>query len=362
MDKEKASLFRLHMSPGIGRSTLFRIKEAFGSFTTALTAPPEEFIRMARLTPRQANTILSPNDPVLKAGYIALEQHKVRLISFWDDNYPESLRHIHDPPALLYLRGLLPKGDCFSIVGSRRATAGGLLLTREISAELAKRDLCIVSGLARGIDTAAHRGALNADGKTIAVLGCGIDRIYPPENQRIFEQILERNAIISEFPPGVEPLPGHFPARNRIISGLARGVLVVEAAEGSGSLITGDFALEQGRELFAVPGAVKNSTSTGTNRLIKQGAQVVTEAADILQVLWPDSQTISNKKAEDQFLDTLEGSARKLYQTLNFEPQHSDELGRVCGLTPMEVSATLLDLELQGGVQALPGGRYIRSR
>ena len=362
MDKEKASLFRLQISPGIGRTALFKIKLAFGSFATALTAPPEDLIRMARLNPRQAKNILSLDDPILKNGLIALEQHSVNLISFWDENYPAPLRHIHDPPALLYLRGQLPQGDCLSIVGSRRATAGGLLLTREISAELAKRDLCIVSGLARGIDTAAHRGALDVDGKTIAVLGCGIDYIYPPENHNIFHQILENNAIISEFPPGTQPLPGHFPGRNRIISGLSRGVLIVEAADGSGSLITGDFALEQGRELFAVPGAVKSSTSAGTNRLIKEGAQVVTEAADILQLLWPDSQTSSTKAAEDQFLNTLDGSARKLYQSLNFEPQHSDELGRACGLTPMEVSATLLDLELRGGVLALPGGRYIRSR
>ncbi len=362
MDQEKTSLFRLHMSPGIGRTALFKLKKTFGSFTTALTAPPEDLVRMAQLTPRQANSILARDEPSLIQGFAALDQYSVSLVSFWDDNYPESLRHIHDPPSLFYLRGQLPKADCFSIVGSRRATASGLLLTKEISSELAKRGICVVSCLARGIDTAAHQGALNADGQTIAVLGCGIDRIYPPENSRLFQQILEKNAIISEFPPGVQPLPGHFPGRNRIISGLARGVLIVEAADGSGSLITGDFALEQGRELFAVPGAVKNSTSYGTNRLIKDGAQVVTEAEDILQALWPNLPTASVKKAEDIFIAELDGRTRKLYQTLNFEPQHGDELGRACGLTPMEVSAILLDLELRGGVQTLPGGRYIRSR
>ena len=362
MNHEKASLFRLHMSPGVGRTSLFRLRKTFGSFTTALTAPPEDLVRMAQLTPRQANSILPRDAPTLIQGFKILERYSVSLVSFWDDNYPEVLRHIHDPPALLYLRGQLPEGDGLAIVGSRRATAGGSLLTREISAELAKRGVCIVSGLARGIDTAAHLGALNAEGNTIAVLGCGIDRVYPSENQQLFQRILEKNAIISEFPPGVQPLPGHFPGRNRIISGLARGVLIVEAAEGSGSLITGDFALEQGRELFAVPGAVKNSTSCGTNRLIKEGAQVVTEAEDILQILWPDLPTVSAKKAEESFIAELDGSALKLYQTLNFEPRHADELGRACGLTPMEVSATLLDLELRGGVLTLPGGRYIRSR
>jgi DNA processing protein len=362
MNQEKSSLFRLHMSPGIGRAALFKLKRAFGSFTSALTAPAEDLVRVAQLSPRQADAVLARDDAALYQGFETLERYAVRLISFWDANYPESLRHIHDPPALLYLRGELPDTECFAIVGSRHATTGGLILTREIATELAKRGVCVVSGLARGIDTAAHIGALKAEGPTIAVLGCGIDRIYPPENDRLFHQILEQNAIISEFPPGIEPLAGHFPGRNRIISGLARGVLIVEAANGSGSLITGDFALEQGRELFAVPGAVKNSTSRGTNRLIKDGAQVVTEAQDILQALWPDLPTTSVKKAEDLFIAQLDGSARKLYQTLNFEPQHGDELGRACGLTPMEVSAILLDLELRGGVQSLPGGRYIRSR
>lgn len=362
MDQEKKSLFRLHMSPGIGRTTLFKLQKIFGSFTTALTAPPEELARIAQLTPLQTNAILPCDDPALKRGFAALEQCAVSLISFWDDKYPESLRHIHDPPALLYLRGQLPPGDCFAIVGSRRATTNGLLLTREISNELATRGVCVVSGLARGIDTAAHQGALNAEGHTIAVLGCGIDRVYPPENTPLFHQILERNAIISEFPPGVQPLPGHFPSRNRIISGLARGVLIVEAADGSGSLITGDFALEQGRELFAVPGSVKSSTSYGTNRLIKDGAQVVTEAEDIFLALWPELPTARVKKADELFSAQLDGGTLRLYQALNFEPQHGDELGRACGLTPMEVSAILLDLELRGGVQPLPGGRYIRSR
>lgn len=362
MDQEKCSLFRLHMSPGMGRTALFKLKAAFGSFTRALTAPPEEMVRMAQTTPRLANCILASDDPDLLQGFTTLQNHKISLISFWDDNYPECLRHIHDPPALLYLRGQLSKSESFAIVGSRRATTAGLRLTEEISAELASRGITIVSGLARGIDTAAHRGALAARGRTIAVLGCGVDRIYPPENGSLFQQILENNAIISEYPPGTPPLAGHFPGRNRIISGLTRGVLIVEAASGSGSLITGDFALEQGRELFAVPGAVNSFTSCGTNRLIKEGAQVVTEVNDILQSLWPALPSASEKQAEETLAAELDGAALKLYQSLDSEPKHGDDLGRACGLTPMEVSAILLDLELRGGVQTLPGGRYIRSR
>lgn len=362
MDKEAGSLFRLHLSPGMGRTALFKLKRAFGSFSTALTVPPEEMVRLAQLSPRQANGILASDSDELRNGRTLLEQLGVRLISFWNSDYPECLRHIHDPPALLYLRGQLPAGDAFAIVGSRRATNAGLRLTEEISHELASRGIAIVSGLARGIDTAAHRGALEANGRTIAVLGCGIDKIYPPENSNLYLRIQEANAIISEFPPGTPPAPGHFPGRNRIISGLSQGVLVVEAADGSGSLITGDFALEQGRELFAVPGAVKNATSFGTNRLIKDGAQVVTEAADILQLLWPALPSAREKQAEESLAAELEGPALQLYQNLDFEPQHADDLGRRCGLTPMEVSAILLDLELRGGVRTLPGGRYVRNR
>ncbi|MCF6178036.1 MAG: DNA-processing protein DprA [Geopsychrobacter sp.] len=361
MDQEHCSLFRLHMSPGIGRISLFKLRKAFGSFSAVLSAPPEELSRFARLSSNRAQSILALNDPQLLRGQKLLESLQARIISFWDREYPDCLRHIHDPPALLYLRGTLPAGEGFAIVGSRRATVSGLRLTEEIAAELAQRKVTIISGLARGIDTAAHRGALDAAGTTIAVLGCGIDRVYPPENAALFQRILQQNAIVTEFPPGVQPLAGHFPGRNRIISGLSRGVLVVEAASDSGSLITGDFALEQGRELFAVPGAVKNSTSFGTNRLIKQGAQVVTEASDILLSLWPNLPDAKTRDAEEQLSAQLEGTTLKVYKKLNFEPQHADELGRACGLTPMEVSAILLDLELRGGVQTLPGGRYIRN-
>jgi DNA processing protein len=291
-----------------------------------------------------------------------MEQLKVRLISYWDDDYPAPLKQIHDPPALLYLRGRLPEKDAFAIVGSRLATSGGLQVTRDIASELASRGVTIVSGLARGIDTAAHLGALDADGATIAVLGCGIDRVYPPENSRLFHRILEQNAVISEFPPGTPPLAGHFPGRNRIISGLSRGVLVVEAACGSGSLITSEFALEQGREVFAVPGSIKHKTSSGPNQLLKEGAVLVTGADDIVQLLWPMLPSGKQQKTDTDFIKGLDIRQRSVYQLLDTDPQHIDEIGRKCNLTPMDVSAILLDLELQGGVQALPGRYYIRGQ
>lgn len=362
MMQQNFDLLRLHLTPGLGRGTLFKLRESFGSFSAVLDASPAQLQQCAGLTKTVKDALANPDESIFRQARRLLEHLGVQLVSFWDVGYPAALKQIHDPPALLYLRGTLPETEAFAIVGSRKATPGGLQLTREISAELASRGITIVSGMARGIDSAAHLGALDVSGSTVAVLGCGIDRIYPSENNRLFYRILEKNAIISEYPPGTPPLAGHFPGRNRIISGLSRGVLVVEAADNSGSLITSDFALEQGREVFSVPGAVKSKTSSGTNRLIKEGAQVVTEADDILQLLWPKLPSKTQQHADITFIEQLDERQRNLYQCLDAEPQHIDEIGRKCNLTPMELSAILLDLELRGGVQALPGRYYIRGQ
>ncbi|SHI90699.1 DNA protecting protein DprA [Malonomonas rubra DSM 5091] len=361
MDINQSALLRLHLTRGIGRVALFKLQHQFGSFTDALRASPVQ-LEHAGLSAKVISQIPAKNDRAFLSICDRLDKLQVRLISFWDAEYPPLLRHIHDPPALLYLRGQIPEQDCFAIVGSRRATPGGLQLTHKLAGDLAEYDICIVSGLARGVDSAAHRGAIDRNGKTIAVLGCGVDYIYPPENSCLYMEMAENQAIISEYAPSTQPLAGHFPGRNRIISGLSKGVLIVEAAEKSGSLITGDFALEQGRELFATPGAVQSPTSQGVNRLLKEGAQLVTEADDILQNLWPSRLTRKQRQQDNQFAKQLTGAALKLYQQLGHEPLHIDEIGRKCGLTPMEVSAILLDLELQGGVQMLPGNSYIRGQ
>ncbi|PLX87006.1 MAG: DNA-protecting protein DprA [Desulfuromonas sp.] len=362
MSEEHLALLWFHMIPGIGRSALFKLREGFASFVAARNATPNELRRHTNLSPALISAIAGASSQNFRQARRHLDSLNAQLISFWDPSYPALLKEIHDPPAVLYLLGTLPDNDAFAIVGSRKATPGGLQLTEEIAAELAARGITIVSGLARGIDSAAHSGALSASGPTIAVLGCGIDRIYPPENTRLFHRIVEKNAVITEYAPGTPPLPGHFPGRNRIISGLSHGTLVVEAAEGSGSLITCDFALDQGRDVFAVPGAVKNRTSSGPNRLIKDGAHVVTDAGDILQALWPALPTQQQQSVESALLEKLSGQQKNLYTILDSEPRHIDEIGRKCGLTPMEVSAILLDLELQGAVQALPGRHYIRGQ
>lgn len=359
MDRTQQALLQLHLTPRLGRVALFKLHHYFGDFITALAAPPRQW-HEAGLSENLYAAVPKETDPFFQRILKKLITLHVRLISFWDDDYPALLREIHDPPALLYLRGKLPRQDCLAIVGSRRATRSGLNATTELATTLAQHNICIVSGLARGVDSSAHRGALAAQGATIAVLGCGIDRVYPPENSKLFHQIIENNAIITEYPPETPPLAGHFPGRNRIISGLSHGVLIVEAAEKSGSLITGDFALEQGRELFAIPGTLQSPNSRGTNKLLKDGAQLVTEADDILQALWPNRPSLQQQKKHEGLAEQLDKRTREVFEKLGHEPRHSDEIARQCGLTPMELSAILLDLELRGAIQALPGHFYIR--
>jgi DNA processing protein len=363
MRGEAAAWVRLHLTRGLGRAGLIRLIAAFGSPEAALAAAPSTWQKQAGVRDLVAASVPAADDPLLAQSLAELNRLSVRIITLWDEDlYPPLLRTIHDPPALLYLRGALPPGEALAVVGARRASSAGRRLTEELCRELAARDIAVVSGLARGIDSAAHLGALAGGGPTLGVLGCGIDQIYPPENAPLFLRLADQGGILSEYPPGTPPLAGHFPGRNRIISGLARGVLVVEAAEGSGSLITVDFALEQGREVFAVPGAVHAATSGGVNRLLKEGAHLVTGIEDILQVLWPRQPGRTLRKALDSGVDELDPKTRKVFGELSENPLHIDELAGISGLTPMEVSTILLNLELNGGVQQLPGMRFVRSR
>lgn len=360
MTASDAAWLRLHLTRGLGRVGLLRLMQAFDDIDEILAAGPRGW-QQAGIRPSVAEALPAGTDPQLQNALKSLEETGARIVPFCDQEaYPELLRSIPDPPALLYVRGQIPSGEALAVVGARRASPAGLRLTSELCTTLAGRGIAIVSGLARGIDTAAHQGALAGDGPTLAVLGCGIDQIYPPENERLYHRIAERGALISEYPPGAPPLAAHFPGRNRIISGLCRGVLVVEAAAGSGSLITVDFALEQGREVFAVPAQVFSPTSQGVNQLLKEGARLVTEAADILEVLWPLRPPSRLPSRQTSSLN-LAPQQQTLHELLGAEPLHVDELVRRSGLTPREVSASLLDLELQGGVEQLPGMRFLRS-
>ncbi len=351
---------RLHLTPGLGRVGIFRLIEHFGSPADALAAV-RSWKQVKGVRQDVWDGVPDEHDPRFLHACKSFEACHAQLLTFQDPDYPDLLKSIPDPPAILYVRGRLARARRrLAIIGSRQPTASGRRWTEQLAGELANLGIEIVSGLARGIDAAAHRGALRGPGGTVAVLGCGIDRIYPPEHDRLFRQIEEQGALLSEYPPGVEPLPGHFPGRNRIISGISQGVLVVEAARRSGSLITAEFALDQGREVLAVPGGLDRLTAAGTNQLIKDGAHPVTELADIMTLLWPDG---CHSKPDNHAFDPpepLSETARMVLGLLGSEPQFVDELAGKSGLTPMTLSAILLHLELQGGAESLPGARYIR--
>lgn len=351
---------RLQLTPGLGRLGLFRLLTHFGSPTAAIAAANTGWRDVAGLRPGLAALLPAADDPRIPPLLDRLERRGAWLLTLLDPDYPPLLKTIPDPPVLLYGLGRRPAGELLAIVGSRHPSETGRRAAATFAGEVAARGIGIVSGLARGIDTAAHRGALEAGGTTIAVLGCGIDRVYPPENARLFERIGAEGTILSEYPPGSEPLPGNFPGRNRIISGLSRGTLVVEATPDSGSLITAELALEQGREVLAVPGSIDRPTSAGPNRLIKDGAHPVTDSADILDVLWPQRPT-SRATGGESFAATLAEPARSVWLALDSEPRHFDELALKLGLTAGELSVILLHLELLGGVEPLPGARYLRS-
>ena len=294
-----------------------------------------------------------------------------RLLTWDEPEYPARLREIYDPPPLLYVLGdveLLSR-HLISIVGSRRPTPYGNQIAERLARDLAERGLVITSGLARGIDACAHKGALSsATGKTIGVLGCGIDVIYPKENKKIFAEIQQRGAIVSEFPLGTFPAPQNFPIRNRVIAGMALGVVVVEGAQYSGSLITARLAMEFGREVYGVPGNVTQPSSFGPNSLIKQGAKLVTGWEDVVEEL-PTSvraelmpvETASAEERTTLIVSVLGPMERSLYDLLNVdESLHVDELVERSGLTSSEVLAALFDLELKTVVRQLPGKQFLK--
>ncbi len=285
----------------------------------------------------------------------------IDIFTMNDPAYPELLKKISDPPVYIYVKGILKPEDynALAIVGTRQPTHYGRTITHRLSYDLAATGLTIVSGLARGIDTQAHRGALSAKGRTIAVLGCGIDVAYPPENKDLMDEIAHNGAVITEYPFGTNPESGRFPARNRIISGLARGTVVVEAAEDSGSLITANNAIEQGRKLFAVPGNIGHAASRGSNNLIKKGAILVEDAADVLDVLGlrrSDQQSIAQRPP----LPRLTQDEEDVFGHITNEPKHIDSILTEVGSTAGKLGGILINLELQKLVKQLPGKFFVR--
>ncbi|WP_265444755.1 DNA-processing protein DprA [Acetivibrio straminisolvens] len=289
-------------------------------------------------------------------------KNDIRIITLEDKLYPLYLKNIYDPPLVLYMKGSIQKEEKYlAVVGSRRATSYGLDMAKKISCELAQYGITVVSGMARGVDSFAHKGALEVKGRTIAVLGCGLDIVYPYENKKLMESIVENGACLSEYLPGTTPLPGNFPARNRIISGISLGVIVIEAGERSGSLITANFALDQGREVFALPGNVNSMKSTGTNKLIKEGAKIVTGIDDILEELniyFTEERTkdfFTKSLQDDRLLKGLDEDEKKIVEYLRLESMHIDTIARKTGFSIQLVNSILVMLELKGIVEQLPG-------
>jgi DNA processing protein len=289
-------------------------------------------------------------------------------LNWTEPEYPQSLLQIYDPPVMLYVRGdpqvlNLPS---ISIVGTRRPTLYGTQMAQRLGRDLAARGMVIVSGMARGIDAIGHQGAMDAHGRAIGVLGTGIDVCYPKENKKLYEKVLERGAIISEFPLRTHPAPENFPVRNRIVAGMPLGVVVVEGAQYSGSLITARLAMEFGREVFGVPGNVTQPVSFAPNLLIKQGAKLVTSAEDVIEELPTPIRAAllqaEKPEAEQRNLlaaAALEGAEKKLYELLNAEqPVHIDDIVERSGLNSSEVLATLFDLEMKGIIRQLPGKQF----
>jgi DNA processing protein len=294
-----------------------------------------------------------------------MQEHGVTLVPFVDDAYPANLLNIYDPPPCLYVKGELRREDtrAVAVVGSRFASSYGKMITERISRDIAQQGITIVSGMARGIDASAHRGALSVKGRTIAVLGCGIDVDYPRENKKLKDEIAACGAVVSELPMSTTPAAGHFPRRNRIISGMSLGVVVVEASHHSGSLITARLALEQGRDVFAVPGSIDSLRSRGTHKLIKDGAKLVEDAADIISELVPEAgfvplQDCSWEAAGGKGLSRESGAVLAL---LAGEQMHIDIIIAGSGLSSSQVSAALLDLELRGFIRHLPGKHFMRT-
>jgi len=393
-DRER--LILLNLIPDIGSLRLQRLVEAFGSLGQLWRASAQDLQQVEGIGPMLAQRVVKgrQDERLLQEELAVAQREGVALVTLADAHYPELLRKIHDPPLALYVRGTLPTPTevTVAVVGSRRASRYGVEAAERLAYDLALRGVVVISGLARGVDAAAHRGALQAGGRTIGVLGGGFCRLYPPEHEALAREMADRGAVLSEYPMRMAPLAQNFPRRNRVISGLSRGVVIVEAAQRSGALITADCAMEQGRDVFAVPGHMGSVTSQGTHQLLKEGARLVTSVEDILEELGlltpqPKSRSGGSQSAEPVTRQGVQGSPssdgpalavapreqgpaptalsegeQRILQCLDeHEPRSIDAIAAHSGLALPEVASTLLHLELKHLVCQRPGQRFVRS-
>lgn len=361
-DDERAALALARVA-GVGPVTFRALVDALGS-AEAVWRTPAAALRGLDGCPRQVADAIGMFDAWagVDADLARLRALGGRLLTLTSPAYPLHLRRIHDPPPVLHVLGDLTAGErrVIAVVGSRRATPYGSATAARLATELARAGFVVVSGLARGIDAAAHRGAMAGSGRTVAVLGCGVDVAYPPEMRGLKEEVRTAGAVVSELALGAPPDPHHFPVRNRIISGMSLGVLVIEAAADSGSLITAKLALEQGREVFAVPGNVGTPTSVGTNRLIKAGATLVETADDVLEQLVGQLGDAARRVATVDATVDLTADERRVFDLLSWDPAHVDDLTVRSSVGPDRLAQLLLGLELKGVAKRVPGHRYVR--
>ena len=347
--------------PGIGAARLRVLLDHFGDLEIAWQAPLHD-LQQAGLDRRSLESLLSARKTLdLDAEMERLQKGGVEVVTWLDDHYPPNLRQAYNAPPLLYVRGSLETRDewAMAVVGTRRATVYGKEVARMICTGLTQAGVTVVSGMAQGIDTVAHRACLEAGGRTIAVLGCGVDVVYPAQNARLAAEIVEHGALISEYALGTRPDARNFPPRNRIISGLTLGTVVIEGDMGSGALITAGFALEQGREVFAIPGNIFARASRGTNHLIQQGAKMVTQVGDVLEEL---NLTMVSEQAQARAIIPENATEAVLLERLSAEPIHVDALGRAVDLPIAQVTSTLALMELKGMVRQVGGMSYVLAR
>jgi DNA processing protein len=358
---ERLFYLGLNRVKGIGAARFKALLDHFGDPQTAWEAPPAA-LRAAGLPEPIAENLVQVRASVdLNSLMAELEAHNVTLLTWLDEAYPRRLKEIAQPPPVLYVRGDLTPQDewAVAIVGTRKMTHYGEEVAQELASFLARNGVTVVSGLALGVDAAAHQAALDAGGRTIAVLGCGVDQIYPRQNRKLAQAMLENGAILSDYALGTPPEGTNFPPRNRIISGLSIASVIVEAGNRSGALITAQFALEQGREVFAVPGKIFSPTSKGTNRLIREGAHPLLSPEDLMQAL--DLAMVTEHQTARKVLPA-DATEAALFAAIGYEPVHIDEIGRQTNLPIEKVSATLALMELKGMVRQVGGMQYVAVR
>lgn len=365
---ENEALVVLNAVEGIGNAYIKKLIAFYGSavkvFSQSETALVGDKIVREKIA---ANILKFPKDKFLKSEYNLINKKQVRIITALDSDYPPALKDISDAPFVLYVKGNIPEDRlALGFVGSRKASLYGINIAEKFALRFAELGITIVSGMARGIDTAAHKGSLKARGITVAALGCGLSNVYPPENAKLLDDISRDGAVVSEFPMETKPLPQNFPRRNRIISGLSLGVVVVEAAQRSGALITADYALEQGREVYAVPGKVDSPSSAGVNNLIKQGAKLVTCIEDVLEDLSPQLAECLKDSEKSQvgrsnhrnILKEISAEEKIILDLIGSKTIQIDEMVDKLEIHVKRLAVVLLQMEMKGLIKQLPGKNY----